>query len=366
MESAQVQARTVAKVVVTALAVVAAALLLVVVLLHTSTTLHWLVTAAFLALALSPPVGFVENRSIRGWHPPRWLATLVVYLAFFAFFAFVVLEVIPPIVSEVKGLATKLPGYIHDFKVWAADNQAFQDLNAKYNITQTLNQEAQTLPSHLGDAAGAAGSLTVSAAKNLIAAITVLALAFFLILDRGKMYLRIADALPENAAGRWRRVGEGVYRVVKSYVSVTLLLAVIAGLFTWGMLELLGVPLAIPLAVILAFFDLIPLIGLTVGGILIAIAVGLTWFPGGLIIWLVAFLVFQQVQDRVIQPLLFKNAVSLNPAVSIIAVLAGAELAGILGALIAIPVAGSIGVVITELARDAASPEPAPVAPDQG
>lgn len=351
MEAAGVRAREVAKVVATALAVVAAAALVVVVLLHTSTTVRWVIAAIFLALALSPPVGYVERLSVGGRNPPRWLAILIVYLVFFAFFVFVVLQVIPPIVREVEGLASKLPTYVHDFETWAESNQSFRDLNAKYHITQVLTQQAQGLPSHLGDAAGDAGSLTVEVAKNLVGAITVLALAFFLILDRGRLYMTAAGALPGEASGRARRIGEGVYRVVKSYVSVTLLLAVAAGIFTWLILELLGIDLAIPLAVILAFFDLIPLIGLTVGGILIAIAVGLTSFPGGLIVWVVAFLAYQQLQDRVLQPLLFKGgAVKLNPAISIVAVLAGAELAGLLGALIAIPVAGSIGVVIAELA----------------
>jgi predicted PurR-regulated permease PerM len=349
MDASRIQVRAVAKIAITVLAITAAALVLALVVLHVRTTLRWAVAAIFLALALAPAVGLVERIGIRDRHLPRWAAILGVYVGFFWFFVFVLLVVIPPIVSEVEGLGQSLPTYVSDFEDWAEKNEDFRQLNDKYDITQTLSADAKELPSKLGDAAGEVRDLTVSAANNLFAAITVLALAFFLILDRGRTYFSAVERLPAEAAARWRRIGEGTYRVVKSYVTVTLLSAAMAGVFTWLMLELLGVPLAIPLAVLVAFLDLIPLIGFTLAGVLIAIAAALTDFPTALLVWLVAFLVYQQLQDRVFQPLLFRSAVHLNPAVSIVAVLIGAELLGILGALIAIPTAASIAVIGREL-----------------
>jgi predicted PurR-regulated permease PerM len=350
MDAAQVQARAVAKVVITALAVIAAALVLVLIVLNVRTTLRWVVAAIFLALALAPAVGLVERARIRGHKLPRWLAILVVYLGFAVFFTFVVLQVIPPIVREIEALASKLPTYVSDFEAWAERSDDFRELNDKYDITATLSDQAKELPSRLGDAAGEARDVSVTLVHNLVAAITILAIAFFLLLDRGQLYMRAVDRLPRDAAERGRRIGEGVYRVVRSYVTVTLALAIAAGIFTWTALELLGVPLAVPLAVLVGFFDLIPLIGLTLGGLLVAIAAALTNFPTALIVWGVAFGVYQQVQDRVIQPLLFRGgAVRLNPAISIVSVLVGAELLGVLGALIAIPVGASIGVVAGEV-----------------
>jgi predicted PurR-regulated permease PerM len=350
MEAAQIQARAVAKIAITALAVVAVALVLVLVVLNVRTTLRWVVAAIFLALALAPAVGLVERARIGGRGLPRWLAILVVYLAFAAFFVFVVLQVIPPIVREIEALAKQLPTYVSDFEDWASKNEQFRELNDRYDITSTLSEQAKTLPSHLGDAAGEARDVTVTLIHNLIAAITILAIAFFLLLDRGQLYMRAVGRLSGEAAERGRRIGEGIYRVVRSYVTVTLLLAIAAGIFTWLMLDLLGVPLAVPLAVLVGFLDLIPLIGLTLGGLLVAIAAALTDFPTALIVWGVAFLVYQQLQDRVIQPILFRGgAVRLNPAISIVSVLIGAELLGILGALIAIPVGASIGVVFNEV-----------------
>jgi len=136
--------------------------------------------------------------------------------------------------------------------------------------------------------------------------------------------------------------------VVKAYVSVNLMLAVAAGVFTWLALEIMGVDLAVTMGVIVGLLDLMPLIGFTVGGILVAIVAAFHDFPTTLIIWLVLFVVYQQLQDRVIQPLLYRSAVQIHPAVAIVSILVGAELAGILGALLAIPVAASIGVLIDE------------------
>jgi predicted PurR-regulated permease PerM len=315
----------------------------------------------FLALGLAPLVSLVERVRVRGRGLPRWLAILVVYLLGFVFFVFVLLQVIPPIVKEVEKLASSLPTYVSDFENWAEQNEQFRELNDKYDITKTLTDDAKELPSKLGSAASEAGQLTVRAANNIFAAITILALAFFLLLDRGKLYTSAVSRLPGDAAERGRRIGEGIYRVVRSYISVALISAVGAGVFTWIMLELLDVPLAVPLAVTVAFLDLIPLIGLTLGGLLIAIAAALTDFPTAAIVWIVAFLIYQQLQDRVFQPLLFRSAVHLNPALSIVAILVGAELLGILGALIAIPVAGSIGVILKELVpRSVESGEPVP------
>ena len=361
MEAARIQARAVAKVTIIVLAMLAVAVLLALIVLHTRTTLQWVVIAVFFSLGIAPLVELVERLKVRGRGLPRWLAILVVYLLGFGFFVFVLLQVIPPMVKEVEKLGSQLPTYVTDFEDWAEGNEEFRQLNDKFDITATLNEEAKKLPSRIGDAASEAGSITVQAAQNLFAAITILALGFFLLLDRGKMYLNSVSRLPGDSAERWRRIGEGVYRVVKSYISVSLLSAVMAGVFTWIMLEILDVPMALPIAVLVAFLDLIPLIGFTLAGFLVAIVAGITDFPMAAIAWLAVFLVYQQLQDRVIQPLLFKQAVHLNPAISIVAILVGAELLGILGALIAIPVAGSIGVILKELVpREVEKGEPLP------
>ena len=364
MRADQIQARAVAKIVLVALFWAGAAVLLAIALLHTRTTLQWVAAAVFLALALDPAVNLVQRAWPRDGKMPRVLAILAVYLVALAALVFLVLQVFPPIVHDIEGLAHKLPRYVHDFETWANNNKHFQDLNAKYHITAKLTQEASTLPSHLSSGASTIGSFTVSILEHLLAAITIIALTFFLLLDGRGMVERGTGRLPEPQRDRARRIAGRVAEVVKAYVSVNLLLAIAAGFLTWGFLQAEGFHLAVPLAVLVAFLDLIPLIGLTVGGFTVFAVLLIDGGPGDAIVWLIIFLVYQQLQDRVIQPLLYKGgALKVNPAVAIVAVIIGANLAGILGALLAIPTAASLGIVIDEMllsgAGGAAEPEPA-------
>jgi predicted PurR-regulated permease PerM len=352
VDAARIQARAVVKVAAISLVVIAAAVLLAIIVLHVRTEIRWVFAALFLALAMNPAVDRVESLRIRGHRIfPRWLAILVVYVLVLALFVFLILQVVPPIIREFEHLGSKVPGYVHDFRQWANQNQQFQELNQKYNITLTLSQQASTIPSKLGGAASDIQSITVSILEHLLAAITILALTFFLLLDGRQQGERLLSRMQPETATRWRRIATRIAGVVKSYVSVNLLLAIAAGVFTWLSLELLGVDLAVTMGVIVGFLDLVPLIGFTVGGFFVAIVAAFHNFPGALIAWLALFLVYQQVQDRVIQPLLYKNAVRVHPAVAIIAILVGGELAGILGALLAIPTAATIGVLIDETLR---------------
>jgi predicted PurR-regulated permease PerM len=349
MEAARIQARAVVKVVAISLAVIAGAMLLAFVVVQARTTIRWVFAALFLALAMSPAVDRLEGLRARGRKLlPRWLAILVLYVVLLALFVFLILQVIPPVIREFEDLGSKVPAYVQDFKELANQNQQFQDLNSKYQITQTLSQQASTLPSKLGDAAGEVQSITVSILEHLLAALTILVLTFFLLLDGRSQGERLLARMPPDRAERLRRIATRIAGVVKSYVSINLLLAIAAGVFTWLVLELLGVDLAVTLGVLVGFLDLVPLIGFTVGGFFVAIVAAFHNFPGALIAWLVLFLVYQQVQDRVIQPLLYHNAVRIHPVVAIVAILVGAKLAGILGALLAIPTAATIGVLIDE------------------
>jgi predicted PurR-regulated permease PerM len=361
MDLRSISTRAVVKVVAIVLVAVAVAVLLNHVVVEVKTTIRWLCAAIFLALALSPLVDLVQRARVGGRRMPRWLAILVAYVIFLAGFVLLVLLVIPPIVREVEHLGSQLPSYVKDFENWANNNEQFRDLNDKYDITSSLSQQAAQLPAKLGDAAGAAKEITVGILNNFVEAVVVLTLAYFLLLDGAGIFERATARIRAPERERVRRVGRRVAAIVRSYVSVNLLLAALAGVFTWLALELLGVELAAPLGVLVGFFDLVPLIGFTVGGLLVAIVAALHDFPTALIIWAVLFVVYQQLQDRVIQPLFYKRAVQVQPAVAVVVVLAGAQLAGILGALLAIPTAAALGAVYDELwpAPDDADAAPA-------
>lgn len=349
MRSREIEARAVAKVVLVALSLMAVAVLLAIAVLNTHTTLRWIVTAVFLALALDPAVGLIQRIRIGPRHVPRVAATLAALAVFLAGLAFLILHVIPPAVKDIESLAKKAPTYVADFEDWAENNEQFQELNQKYDLTDKLTEQAKELPSRLGDGATALGNASVSLLEHLLAAITILTLTVFLLLEGQGMFERGTGRLPPDQRERSRRVGTRIAAVVRSYVSVNLVLAVAAGLFTFAFLEITGFHLAAPLALLVGFLDLIPLIGLTVGGLAVAAALAIDGAPYDALVWLAIFLAYQQLQDRVIQPLMYRGgALKVNPVVAIVAVLVGANLAGVLGALIAIPAAASLGVVIDE------------------
>jgi predicted PurR-regulated permease PerM len=320
------------------------------------------VTAIFLALAFDPGVRLIQKVRIGRHHMPRVAAVLAVLAIFLAGLTFLVLHVIPPTVKNIEGLAKKAPTYVADFEDWAENNEQFQDLNDKYDITDKLSEQARSLPSRLGDGATVLGHATVSLLEHLLAAITILTLTVFLLLEGEGMFARGTGRLPPPQRERARRVGTRIAAVVRSYVTVNLLLAVAAGVFTWLFLEIEGFHLALAMAALVGFLDLIPLIGLTVGGFAVAVVLAIDGQPYDAFIWLALFLAYQQLQDRVIQPLMYRGgALKVNPVVAIVAVLVGANLAGVLGALIAIPTAASLGVVIDELVLSGPPGEPEPV-----
>jgi predicted PurR-regulated permease PerM len=370
MTTIQIESRTILRVVVIAILAVAALALAREVISDVRDTLRWTVAAIFVSLALAPVVALVQRITVRGHSPPRWLAILTVFIGTFVTLVFLILAVIPPMIGEVEEVGKQGPTYVKDLEHWAENNEAFNDLNEKYHLTETLTEQTSKLPTVLGDAAGELETITVRVLTNAISALTVAVIAFFLLLEGPGMLDRFLRSLGGDRERRGRRICDGVYAVVKGYVTVNLSLAIVAGLFTWGMLEILGVDLAVPLAILMVFFDLIPLVGLTIGGIVIALVAAIHDFPTALIVWVIAFLIYQQIQDRVVQPLLYGRVVQVNPLVAILALLAGAQILGILGALLAIPVAASIGVVLSILRGESkeeseagvgvAAPQPSP------
>lgn len=352
MTSLQIDSRTVFRVVLIAILAVAVAALAREVISDVRETLRWLAAAIFLALALGPAVSFVQRAKVRGHSPPRWLAIAIVFVTSFVAFVFLVLNVIPPMITEVEEIGKQGPGYVDDLEEWANDSSAFQDLNEKYDLTETLKSQTAKIPAELGQAASELEGVSVAVLKNLVSAVTIVVIAFFLLLEGPRMLDRFLSWLGGERERRGRQMVDGVYDVVRGYVTINISLAIAAGLFTWGVLEILGVDLAVPLAILVAVFDLIPLIGLTIGGLVVAAVAALHSFPDALIIWLVAFVIYQQVQDRVVQPMLYGKAVKVNPLIAVLALLAGAQILGILGALLAIPVAASFAVVVQTLRGD--------------
>jgi predicted PurR-regulated permease PerM len=190
-------------------------------------------------------------------------------------------------------------------------------------------------------------SVTKSVITVVAATITILFLSFFMLLEGRSWVDRTFALLPESSRPRWRAVGEDIYRTIGGYVTGNLLISLIAGVSITIVLVATGVPYAVALGLLVAILDLIPLAGATVAGIIVAIVALLHSLPAGIIV-IVFFVAYQQLENHFLQPVIYGRTVQLSPLVVLISVLVGAELAGILGALAAIPVAGSLQVIIRD------------------
>jgi len=339
VQSGQLSTRTILRIVLTIAATVAALYFLYLI----RSVLVLVFIAVFLAVAMGPGVDALQRRGM-----PRTPSIFAVFLLVFACIVGVGLLVVPPIVTQVEGLSQDIPGYLQDLR----KDKTFRKYDDKYHITRELNKQASTLPTKLGDAAGALRDITVGVFSTLVQLVTVLTLTFFFLLD-GK---RIAGFLlrlrgPEKEI-QYRQIATEIYRSTAGYVAGNLLISLLAGITAYAMMTILGIPFAVPLAVLVAFLDLIPLVGATIGAAAVAIVAGFTDFPSDLIIWAAFSLVYQQLENNVIQPLVYRRTVDVPPLLVIVSILIGASLLGVLGALVAIPVAAAIQIVIKDVWRE--------------
>jgi predicted PurR-regulated permease PerM len=303
--------------------------------------ISWIVIALFLALALDPLVGWIERRGRVGRGPAIALAYLVALVVI----AGVGATFIPKLVDEVNGFVQALPGYVHDL-THGRGRLGF--LETKYHIVEKVREQVQSGGAKkLLGLSGAALSITKSVITIVAATITIVFLTFFMLLEGRGWVERAYSLFPEESRPRWRRVGHDIYRTVGGYVTGNILISVIAGASITIVLLVMGVPYAVALGLLVAILDLIPLAGATVAGIVVCTVAFLHTVPAGIVV-LVFFVVYQQLENHFLQPVIYGRTVQLSPLAVLVAVLVGAELAGILGALAAIPVAGTLQVIVRD------------------
>ena len=294
----------------------------------------------FLGLALLPIVDAIDGRLKK---LPRSMTILAVFLVLFILVVVIGAVVVPGLVKEVGQLSNDAPRYARELR----GNSTFRHYDNRYHITLKLVKDARTLPSTLGHLAGPLKDVTVSAFAAIGQLFTVLALTFLLLLH-GRRYVQEGLTLTGERAERYRRLIFEVEGAVARYVLGNLIISLLATIATWIVLSILGVPYALALGIVVGFFDLLPLVGATLGAIIVALATVTVNFPIATIVWIAFIIVWQRVEDYIVQPMVYGRALHVNPIVTILSVLIGASLLGVLGALIAIPTAAAIQIVITD------------------
>ena len=335
---ADTTARTVARAVLIAVSVILALYILYLL----RKPISWLIIAAFIAVAAAGPVNFLQRYMKRG------LAITLVYISIILIPIGLGALLIPPLVSEGEDLAQNAPSYAEDVTEYVNENKTLQNLNDDYDITTKIEDEAAKLPEKIPDAAGVLADIGVGVVNSVFAALTILILSIFMV-GAGPRWIEgfVKSRNPEHAE-RIDRTLKRIANAVGNYVGGALLQATIAGLSSFIVLSILGVPFAGPLAVLIFFFDLIPVIGATIGALLVALVTLVVDFPVALIIWVIFAIAYQQVENYLIQPQIQKRATEIEPFVVLVAVLFGSTLFGVMGALLAIPTAAAIQIAVQE------------------
>lgn len=334
----QVSPRTVVVVLATALALLAALFLL----WQVRQVVRWALIAAFLAVALTPPVDWLERHRVK-----RALAIGIVYIALLLAVAGLAALVAPPLVDQVGGAvssiadAARRPGGVN------GAIEGFARAHGLAGSLETIRGQLQSLPTGVSQVTKPLLSVVVAVVSSVTAIIAILLLTFFLLLD-GKGFVEAGVLLfAEAQRPRMRRLLAQSARAVYGYIGGNLTISLICGVGVFLALSILRLPYAVALALVVALLDLLPLVGATLGAAVVVIAAVLVDPVKGLIV-LVYFVVYQQVENNLLQPLVYGRSVKLHPMAVFLAVLAGGQLLGILGALLAIPVAEIGRILIAE------------------
>jgi predicted PurR-regulated permease PerM len=320
----------------------ATALLLYIV-VRTRQVLTWCVVGAFFAVALSPVVGWVQRKVFRGKY--RSLATLVVFLVAFILLAALIAAFAVPLAQEGTKVAGQLPGLIDDAR---NGRGPIGDLLQRTHALQWVQDNQAKISSFASGLTSPAAGVLSGVATGVTGTVTVLVLAYLMVLEGPKVVDGTVNVFAPATGERIRRVGTDCARSVTGYLSGNLLISVICAVLTYVALKVAGVPFAGLIALFVGIVDLIPLVGATMGGVVAVLAGFIHSVPAGIGV-LVFFVVYQQLENHLLQPLVFARTVKVNPLTVIIAILIGVELLGILGALLAIPVASIIQVVLRDV-----------------
>ncbi|WP_336207338.1 AI-2E family transporter [Nonomuraea sp. LPB2021202275-12-8] len=317
---------------------VLSAWLLVQALTVTASALILIVVSLFLAVGLNPAVRWLEKRGLS-----RGSAIAAVFAAVIAFFGLFGVAIVPALSQQTTQFVEQLPTYIEELQA----NPQVRDLDQRFGLLERAQE--YLLGGNLGSQVfsgllGAAG-VVVSA---LFSALTVLILTLYFLASLRSITRLGYRLVPRSRRERVQLLGDEVLKRVGGYVAGNLFISLIAGVTSFVFLSIAGVPYALPLAIIVAITDLIPLIGAGIGAAVASLVGFFVSVPVG-IACLVFFIAYQQVENYLIAPRVMKSSVDVPAAATIVAALVGGALLGVVGALLAIPVAAAIQLIVHEV-----------------
>jgi predicted PurR-regulated permease PerM len=299
-----------------------------------------LVVAGFFAIVLTPSVDYLERKGMR-----RSMATIIVFLFGLGLLAGMLTLFIQPIVREVNDFVDDFPQFVES----AREGRGWIGrLVQRFDIDTFIEENQQQWQDNLRNAGAPALGIVRRVAGGVFAFLTILVLTFLMVLEGPKLTAATLKAMGHRHRERVRHVAADCAKAVTGYMAGNLLISVVAGVTTFVFLTIAGVPFAGVLGLWVAFADLIPLVGATLGAIP-TIGVAFLSSPGRGIAALIFYIVYQQLENHILQPTIMSRTVDINPLAVLVSVLVGVQLFGVVGALLAIPAAGVLQVIARNL-----------------
>ena len=294
--------------------------------------------ALFIAAGLEPIVGWLTRR-----RTPRWAAVVTILVAAAGIVAAFAAAAVPPLTAQIGELVHQLPHYVHSLQ---DHNSQIGKLNARYHLERRLTSLITAKGSDLVGGVLGAGEVVFSAATSALV-VAVLTIYFLAGMPRIKLFAyRLA---PQSRRTRVILIGDEIFTKVGGYVLGNFLTSAIAGAGTYIWMVALGLPYPVLLALLVAILDLIPVIGSTVGGVIVCLVALTVSLP--VAIATVGFYVgYRLAEDYLLVPRIMGRTAQVPAVVTIVAVLVGGTLMGIIGALVAIPAAAAMRLLLREVA----------------
>jgi predicted PurR-regulated permease PerM len=298
-----------------------------------------LVVAMFIALGLSPLVDLLTRRKVK-----RGLAVVLVFLIVVVVLGLAGFAIVPVFSDQISALVQRSPQILQDL----LRNPQVRGLNDRFQVITKAQEllSSGTLVQQLFGGILGAGRVVLGA---VFSGVTLLILTLYFLASLPTIKNAIYRLAPASRRARIKALDDQIFRQISAYISGTFVVALIAGVSSFIFLKIIGLgEYALALAVVIALLDIIPLVGATIAAAIICV-VAFVHSPGAGIAAVIFYLIYQQLENYVIQPRVFRRAVDIPGAAVVIAALLGGALLGVVGALLAVPVAAAVLLVLREV-----------------
>lgn len=303
--------------------------------------------AFFLALALNAPVYWISQRLPGKWRSNRPLATTISFLIVIILLIAFIASIVPPLVRQTENFINIAPHLIDNYR---SQNNEIGNIIRKYHLQGQVNTLSAQLSDRLKNIGGTTFSAAAEIGRSIFSILTILVLTFMMLAE-GTQWLEFGkDLVPDNRQKLAKKLTLDMYKVIKGFVNGQLTLAIIASCLIFPALIFLHISYPVALLVVVFVCGLIPMIGHTIGAIIVT-TVALFHSTSSAFFILAYYILYQQVENYLVQPRIQANSTNMSPLLVFMSVVVGVSFGGLLGGLVAIPIAGCLRILILEYLR---------------